>query len=180
MAARTQARAQAHAAADSDAEIKARGGGSWAVFDFYDTNCDGLVEAAMASRLLKQLGFAKTDFPDGELVSRAAAFPEVLAVSVALDDGKGLSSRTSRAFNLMVGPHDRTKRWCDGADLQKFLGTCGMELSEDHAERIAEIVSTGDTEKFTEQDLTKYVLSNQAAKGPAKGDRRMSAFDDFV
>jgi len=56
MAARTQARAQAHAAADSDAEIKA-------VFDFYDTNCDGLVEAAMASRLLKQLGFAKTDFP---------------------------------------------------------------------------------------------------------------------
>jgi len=101
---------------------------------------------------------------DGELVSRAAAsasgrspkaprpserssqrrrkrlsrfrrFPEVLAVSVALDDGKGLSSRTSRAFNLMVGPHDRTKRWCDGADLQKFLGTCGMELSEDHAVR---------------------------------------------
>ena len=71
--------------------------------------------------------------------------------------GKGGEVR--RAFHLMKKEHPQRMTH---TEFGTFLRSQGLECSEDHAERITELISHTGEDFFTEDELVNYVLEAQA------------------
>jgi len=124
------------------------------IFDYFDTDRDGLLDAKTASHVMRLLGFGPVDFSEYEAVS----FPKLFATAEAIEKGLNAEGRARRTFNLIKAERfrERTVHW---KEFHAFLTEkLGMDVSEDHAERLTEIISKNGDDYFGEDELVDYLL----------------------
>ena len=126
-----------------------------AVFDYYDTDRDGKIDRRTMRKMCDLIGFRNPSLPTSDAIGFDVFANCVMAMEAQL--GKGGEVR--RAFHLMAKEHpDRMTH----AEFGLFLRKQGLECSEDHAERITELVSQSGEDYFTEDELVNYILEAQA------------------
>lgn len=122
------------------------------VFDYFDTDRDGHLDAKCARHALLLLGF-DADF------SECLAVPFDTMLSKINSRQNCAATRVKRSFNLMRA--GRTKKSVTSCQLHGFLNRIGMRVSLDYAERLIQSISERGDDSFTESELVKYVLKRQ-------------------
>ena len=126
-----------------------------AVFDFYDTDRDGRIDRKTMRKMCDLIGFGNPTLPTTDDISFNVFSSCVMSMEASL--GKGGEVR--RAFHLMKKEHPQRM---SHSEFGQFLRSQGLECSEDHAERITELISHTGEDYFTEDELVNYVLEAQA------------------
>ena len=101
------------------------------------------------------IGFGNPTLPTTDDISFNVFSSCVMSMEASL--GKGGEVR--RAFHLMKKEHPQRMTH---SEFGTFLRSQGLECSEDHAERITELISHTGEDFFTEDELVNYVLEAQA------------------
>jgi len=136
------------------------------IFDFFDTDQDGLLTPKQCTLLFAQLGFPDvsmavtlTDYP---------AFCRLLGLVLKRAYEKGdLEGQLSLVFRLM--DYDRTGNQ-NGHDLKRYLGSIGVKTSEEAADRVAELIYSEGMASFNEAEFIEFIKGEkEAAERKAAG-----------
>ena len=109
-------------------------------------------------KILDLMGFYNPPVPSSDAIT----FEMFCSGAIGLESKLSESGQVKRAFHLMK--RNNTSRTITHEEFREFLISCGIDVSEDHAERITEIISHNGDDFFTEQELVDYVAEFQLAQ----------------